>query len=748
MPTIISFTEPSINSVICPNCRAVVAAGLFCSSCNRPLTFEADRVAAATAAALSPLAPEELVGAAATTSASVARTSVGVPLESVTSADVKLTANMDPRLQRLVVCAQQGIRKLPTSSTSIDEVAVVAKVTDVAAWEGLSEVEPGTVIEPDSTADATWIVTGRIPVSRIEEVRKQGFVVSLKPGQKVSTMLASTTNEIGATPASLPNDAMTDGGRNAIIGIVDFGCDYAHGNLRNSDGTSRILKLWDQSGPPRPDSPIGYGREYTKAEIDGALKQPNPYSALGYAPARDTLAVKGTHGTHVTDIAAGNGAGSGVPGVAPNADIVFVEIKASDIPWDGPETVGKSFGDSVQLLEAITYIFETAGSRPCVVNLSLGTNGGPHDGTTLVEEGIDRLLRNAPNRAVVIAAANSFADGIHAVGTVTVGGTFDLVWDIKNSNAANNELELWYDGNDRLTLEVIGPNGASLLTVPPGESKTLSSGNRVVLLAANRLNDSNNHDNMIGVFLEPGLPVGQWTMRLHGDAISNGGFHAWIERDDNSQSSFLPPHDNSYTLGSISCGKLTIVVGSYDAHKSTIPLSYFSSAGPTRDGRNKPEISAPGHNVLAAHSRTGTRTTKKSGTSMAAPAVTGVVALMLSEAVARGASLTADQIRDLLIGSARRNPPSGTAWESRFGNGRVSASASIAKVIALSGPPSPTSSTKKASKTKPAKKAATGKKSTAVKASSKKPSRKAATKLKKRRLSGKRASKPGAKKGR
>ena len=93
-------------------------------------------------------------------------------------------------------------------------------------------------------------------------------------------------------------------------------------------------------------------------------------------------AVLGSPGTYVMDICAGNGGGSDAPGFAPEADMVFVDVSHSDIPFVGPQVVGSSFGDSTQLLEAVRYIFDKAGDRPCVVNISLGTNGGPHDGTT------------------------------------------------------------------------------------------------------------------------------------------------------------------------------------------------------------------------------------------------------------------------------------------------------------------------------------------------------------------------------
>ena len=114
---------------------------------------------------------------------------------------------------------------------------------------------------------------------------------------------------------------------------------------------------------------------------------------------------------------------------------------------------------------------------------------------------------------MVIAASNSYSDGIHASGTIRAGQSYDLTWDVPTNDATNNELEVWYDGNDRIRVEIIGPDGTSLLTVDPGQTKSLTSQGRVVLLAANRLNDPNNGDNMIGLFLERNLPLGTWTIR-------------------------------------------------------------------------------------------------------------------------------------------------------------------------------------------------------------------------------------------
>jgi subtilisin family serine protease len=268
-------------------------------------------------------------------------------------------------------------------------------------------------------------------------------------------------------------------------------------------------------------------------------------------------------------------------------------------------------------------------------------------------------------------------------------------WNVSPSDQTENEFELWYAGASALAIELIAPTGQSLATVQAGASGTILANGEPAIFIANRLDDPNNGDNMIGIYMTELAPGGRWVVRLHGDANLATPFHAWVERDDAGQSSFDAPTDNGYTVGSISCGHETIVVGSYDGHKSTLPLSWFSSAGPTRDGRQKPEVSAPGHAVFAAASRTRTGTTRMSGTSMAAPCVTGLAALVLAEAKARNRSLAIADIRDAVISAARRNPPAGTVWDNRYGMGRVSANASVARAMTA---PQPIAATRKPAK--------------------------------------------------
>lgn len=584
--------------------------------------------------------------------------------------------DIDPRIQLHLERRARGIAPPATASTAEGEISVIAKVTDLESWLNQSEVFPGANL--GNTPEGDYIVTGRVALSQIETVRQLDYVKSLKAAQVIKPVLKATIAEIKARVDLLPPQAQGQQGKGVIVGIIDFGCDFLHQNFRTPDGNSRILALWDQAAPSGRSSNSRYGRVYSQTEINAALRSIDPYTSLGHNPDR------GSHGTHVMDIACGSGGGSRVPGVAPQAEIIFVQLSASDIPWGGTEVVGSNFGSSVQLLEAIEFIFGQAGNRPCSINISLGTNGGAHDGTSLVEQGIDAVVTAQANRAVTIAASNSYADGIHASGKVTQDNFTDLTWEIGQFDRTQNELEIWYSQNDVFKLELFDADDVRIGEIELGASaRILSDTNELLFFVAHRQADPNNGDNTIGIFMNnqsisPNLPS-KIKLRLYGTTINDGSFHAWIERDDRGQSRFMPPHDNSHTLGSISCGQKSIVVGSYDAHMAGQPLSYFSSAGPTRDGRNKPEISAPGHNVFAANSTSRTGVTRMSGTSMAAPAVTGVVALMLAEALSLNKDLSIDQIRTIITDTARLNPPS-AVWQDRYGMGRIDANAAIQAV--------------------------------------------------------------------
>jgi hypothetical protein len=526
---------------------------------------------------------------------------------------INQNVDLDPRLQVTLDRYARNTMRAALSSNPLGDIAVLAVVNDLRVCEERTDLR--LVASLGKTRDGkNSIVTARVPLNRLSDVRADPRIVSLKGAQQIGPFLHATVPEILAAPDKLPPDGNSRLGKGVVVGIIDYGCDFAHLNFRNPDGTTRIEALWDQSGTLKAQSTVQYGRVYSKAAIDAALESADPYSALGYNP---DPRHEGMHGTNVLDIAVGNGRGSSVPGVAPKATVIFVDLSTDDIPWTGEASLTTKLGDSVHLVEALDWICRTAGNRPCVVNVSLGTNGGPHDGSTPFEQALDALLAAGPNRAAVIAAANAYAAHIHAMGAVAPHAVFDLNWSIPRTGPGPNEMEIWYSGADEFEVELLDDKGTSFGTVALAKSARVNDDKlQTLVFISHRKSDPLNGDNVIGIYLEGSLQQKSWTVRLHGKVIAGKGeFHAWIERNDAAQTVF---HGSavvdSHTLGSLSCGYRSIVVSSYDGHYQSTPISWFSSAGPTRDGRNKPEISAPGQDIIAARSATGT------GSSSPAPA--------------------------------------------------------------------------------------------------------------------------------
>lgn len=531
------------------------------------------------------------------------------------------------------------------------------------------------------------IATCRVRRSEISRVRRAEQVESLKAARLVAEPGHSVTGDVArSTDLRRPPELLATG-RGAIVAVLDWGCDVAHPDFR-TPGT-RLLAVWDQrgAGGPAAPQPYGYGRVYTRRDIDAALRAPDPYRALGYHPGDADPGGSGSHGTHVMSIAAGNGRGGGPAGVAPDADLSFVHLATRR---SGLDAGLGNLGDAVTILEAIDFIDRLAGDRPCVLNASVGRHGGPHDGSTLVEQALDYLVASKPGRAVTQSCGNYADADVHAAGRLLPGESRTLRWSVSPADATPNELEVWYPGRDTFTVEVCLPGRVPPVRLGLDQAAPVVGDGRELGRAYHRSRDPNNGQNHVDVFLDAGGPGGTWEVTLRGVDVVDGRFHAWVERDatcPGCQSRFDPDDaDPSTTTGTISNGLRTIAVGAYDPHAPDLPLGVFSSSGPTVDGRQKPEFVAPGVAVLAARSAppgasspTGDYV-RKSGTSMAAPYVAGVVACMYEAA---GRPLPVREVRAALAETARRAPVS----SARVGAGLVDPVAVVARVS--SGAPAP-----------------------------------------------------------
>lgn len=212
----------------------------------------------------------------------------------------------------------------------------------------------------------------RIPESRIEELSRNPQIefvekpkrlfFAVNQGKSASCMTAvqSEFSPLG--------EALT--GEGVLVACIDSGIDYSHPDFRNSDGSSRILRLWDQT--IQGNSPKGYfiGTEYTKEQIDEALKQENKREMEKIVPSRDLSG----HGTGVMGIAAGNGAASqGVyRGVAYKSNLLVVKLGAP---------LEDGFPRTTELMQGVDYAIRQAIDlqMPLALNLSFGNNYGSHE---------------------------------------------------------------------------------------------------------------------------------------------------------------------------------------------------------------------------------------------------------------------------------------------------------------------------------------------------------------------------------
>lgn len=560
-------------------------------------------------------------------------------------------------------------------------------------------------------------VSATVPIAALTELEQDPGIAFVHPSQPLTfdepidhPGLSGVPSPRGVADGKL-RAAHADG-EGVIIGIIDVGgFDFAHEDFLDADGKTRFLSIWDQGGdfrkPPSANgtSKFDYGSELTKPLMDAAI-------VAGRFPAtmveRQSQRTEGSHATHVASIAAGN------RGVCPKAEIAAVLISVPVLK-DTLAERRATFSDSTRIVHAVEHLLEIARKKqkPISINISLGTNGGAHDGSSGVSRWLDALLSD-PGRAVTVAAGNAgqekgataedigFITGrVHSSGQIASRGlSVDLEWTVVGNgieDLSENELEIWYSAQDRLTIMLKAPGaGSDWITVRPREfvqNRRMPSGTIVSIY--NELYHPTNGSNYAAIYLAPnlqpgsirGIEAGVWRVRLVGDEIRNGRFNCWIERDDPVEirsvgavrlfrfPSFFSEASNvdSHSISSLACGHRVISVANLDDARQRINMS--SSQGPTRDDRSKPDIAAPGTDIVAAKGFTEDDKVwiGKTGTSMASPYVAGVVGLMLSA----NRDLTSAQCSGILQRTARPLPGASYEWRNDAGFGVIDPAGAI-----------------------------------------------------------------------
>ncbi len=612
---------------------------------------------------------------------------VGLGCSLSLSASTPICSNCDIQLQR--------------------EIMLSASSALAAGTEGSGAYLPVFVHgNADSCAAAVASVGGSV------RLRLPNLLTALLPRHKVADLAAATAVERLEAAArmdicrdSIQRDIGADlvhegalplprgySGQGVIVAVIDIGLDFRHPEFRRAGdpGASRILWLWDQAAQQGPGPPgYSYGREYSRSDIEDEIDG-TPANAI------DVSTLADVHGTHVASIAAGLG------GIAPAAELIFVNLPP-----------GQAL--STNVAEAVDYVFGKAADlgRPCVVNISLGNQNHAMDGRDALSRALDALVAAAPGRFICAAAGNEGASDRHwgnfDVGAAprwvySAGGSCDLRLRVPDSAMASLEFSLsilrvssksregstqWRslatlsDGAEEADT-IFAADGQSPVAIFSWSSAGLGAGHREVQVSACASFPSSTHHYSIAVRGRGRFH--SWGAFIANPRIINGGlpFDDQYQKPDKGVFLRSPAiANNVLAVGAyVNRSRYLDIRGRWHAAESGAAgvLSIHSSHGPSSDGRIKPDICAPGDIVIAARSSLTNVNAEDlvgdgshmvlSGTSMACPATSGAVALLLE----RFPRASFASIREALISSARHDVFStagGPLPNSRWGHGKL-----------------------------------------------------------------------------
>lgn len=642
------------------------------------------------------------------------------------------TASLDPAARLLLDASHAA----PARGEAAEDawVSVYVKCNASATdWQAISDLGGQIGLCTNSLA------TLRIPRAQLSALSEVEGIEYIQAPKMVLPQLDLVREETKADLAydylytSVEGTTTQFRGQGVIIGQVDAGIDYTHPAFRTADGTLRISRVWEQKTNPATapirglHSPAGfdYGAEFDTHEL---ILQAGADS------------IYGTHGTHVMGIAAGSDTylDGKYRGVAPEAELVMVAI-------------GDTGPNDVRVSDAIKYIFDYADQqqKPCVINLSLGSNSGPHDGTSPFDQIADAM--QGPGRLIVGASGNYGGDLFHVSRQMEAQpDTLQLyLCHAFYSDYVYGDVELWADPQLDLSFEMIDRssfNGAldvvanfSMAELMDGQVHTYTLGRNItgsILLSA-EINPLNGKQHMLlRSYLTGQRNNHQVAIRIV-KTQGSGQLDVWADdakislatRDKNGvinlPEGFCNPAGESTIVEIGGTANRILSVGAYTTRDKyqlegsadlldvnypvqTYPVNWvapinrdelciFSSFGPTADGRQKPELCAPGSFIISAMSGydvlkqyLATHYTAANGhpvnygylqgTSMSCPVVTGAVALWLQAYP----NITPEQLKEAVALTSRQDDYTANDGPRYWGAGKLDVMAGLLHFIELS----------------------------------------------------------------
>ena len=514
-------------------------------------------------------------------------------------------------------------------------------------------------------------LSARIRISEIGRLAQHDSLLRMHMKKEFLPQLDRAIPMCGL-PLSFPTNQpqVRETGKGVVIGVIDTGFDLSHPMFRDAKDRLRVKALWDQKK----------NIDYTQSALEKLLK-------TGSIPGSDDDG----HGTHVASIAGGS-LYENLQGVAPNAEFVLVKTNMIDID------------------RGVKWIFQQAGDAPCVVNVSLSHHSGAHDGTDVTERQFRQLVR--PGKIIVTAAGNDRESHLHVGGGFSTGDIRSVGFDVIETLSPRFRpiLSGWYAPTDEFALAVEYPEGETKF--PALDADPVQHGiprgipGAKILLSCGICRDNGLVQVQMQLASAPGVldpkMLQGWVLRVECRKAVSGRFDMWFRNRGVGRFESSPFVDESMTVGVPSTSVSVLSVGSCiskqqwqadngiqsDGQAFPGSMSLFSNQGPTRDGRNKPDLCAPGQYITAAlakgsaYERLNTRswTAKRlltlEGTSMACPIVTGSVALMLE----KKSTLTTAEIQAIFSQCSRPLLNSQGSWHPASGYGVIDIAAALAMV--------------------------------------------------------------------